>query len=317
LPELETLSVGFGQLVKFNVADGTFDAVMTSERPDKANEVLDYTKSKPAIRKWSAEAQARSKGKSLGNIREMHDLKAAGVLTRITFDDKNKRVLISGRIVDPLAKSKVETGVYTGVSVGGSYAGDPLPDSTNPLIKRYVIGKLTELSLVDDPCNEDALLTLIGVDGAEKIVKLAPSTIEADVDADPVPAPAKPKEPDMPEPVKIDAANLAEALKAHFENEKKVKADAKAKKLEKWSKRAEAYKVDYAKLTKVEQKDFRLAYKVDQGLQKIARHRGIKVETPDAIVGPVDDANKKVDDADLTKRAPAKQQQPPAFAAAL
>ena len=121
----------------------------------------------------------------------------------------------------------------------------------------------------------------------------------------------------MPEPVKIDAANLAEALKAHFENEKKVKADAKAKKLEKWSKRAEAYKVDYAKLSKAQRQDFRAAYQADQALQKVAQLRGIKVETPDAIVGPVDDASKKVDDADLTKRAPAKQQQPPAFAAAL
>jgi len=313
MPELETLSVGFAQLAKFNVADGTFDAVMTSERPDKANEVLDYTKSKPAIRKWSQEAHARSKGKSLGNIREMHDLKAAGVLTRITFDDKNKRVLISGQIVDPLAKSKVEAGVYTGVSVGGSYAGDPLPDSTNPLIKRYVIGKLTELSLVDDPCNEDALLTLIGADGAEKIVKLAPSTIEAD--AEPVPAPAKLKEPDMPEPVKIDAANLAEALKTLRAQEKQEKADAKAKKLAKWSKRGEAYKIDYAKLSKAQRADFRASYRADQALQKVARLRGLQVETPDAIVGPVDDANKKVEGDELKKVAPAKL--PPAFAAGL
>ena len=119
----------------------------------------------------------------------------------------------------------------------------------------------------------------------------------------------------MPEPVKIDAANLAEALKAHFENEKKVKADAKAKKLEKWTKRAEAYKVDYPKLSKAQRQDFRAVYRADQALQKVAQLRGIQVETPDAIVGPVDDANKKVEGKELKKAAPAKQ--PPAFAAAL
>ena len=35
MPELETLTVGFAQLVKYNAVDGTFEGVMASERPDE------------------------------------------------------------------------------------------------------------------------------------------------------------------------------------------------------------------------------------------------------------------------------------------
>jgi len=185
LPELETLTtIAFAPLVKYNVANGEFAAVAASERVDRAGESFDYEKSKPYFKEWSETFRKRTQGKSLGNVREMHKAEAVGVLKAITFDDKNKQILIRGRIVDPVTKRKCEEGVLTGVSIGGSYVGDPVPDAKDPRVLRYV-ARPTEISVVDDPANEDATFELIGADGATKMMKFAPpvaETIEAEAE---------------------------------------------------------------------------------------------------------------------------------------
>lgn len=192
MPELETLrTIGFAQLVKYNAATGEFEGVMASARPDKAKEAMNYQASKPYFKKWITTFAERTGNKSLGNVREMHDLKAAGKLTAVTFEDPRELIRVRGKVVDKQARAKCEEGVYTGLSIGGSYVGDPLPDPTDPTIMRYIANP-TEVSLVDDPCNPDATFTLLGADGATKVMKFAPriDTIAADDDdTDDIPTP--------------------------------------------------------------------------------------------------------------------------------
>lgn len=145
---------------------------MASSRPDKDREALDYPRSKPYFKKWSEDAKRRSGGKSLGNVREMHGLAAVGKLTMVSFDDENERILVRGKVVDPLARTKCEEGVYTGLSIGGEY-GEALPDQRDPRILRYVAKNLREVSLVDDPSNPDATFELTGADGSIAVKKFA------------------------------------------------------------------------------------------------------------------------------------------------
>ncbi|MGH6799296.1 MAG: hypothetical protein ACREDI_13045, partial [Roseiarcus sp.] len=42
------------------------------ETPDRVGDVFDYATSKPEFAKWSAEMATASDGKSLGNLRAMH-----------------------------------------------------------------------------------------------------------------------------------------------------------------------------------------------------------------------------------------------------
>ncbi len=138
--------------------------VMAEEVKDKAGEIFDYASSKPYVRAWSEEALQRTasagQGHSLGNVRAQHSKVAAGKLVDITFDDAAKRILVIAKIVDDNEWAKVEEGVYTGFSIGGSY------------VKRWADGaairytaKPTEVSIVDNPCMAGATFSLIKADG--------------------------------------------------------------------------------------------------------------------------------------------------------
>lgn len=131
------------------------------ETPDRAGEVFDYASSKPEFAAWSDNQRAASGGKSLGNIRAMHGPQAAGRLEGLRFDDAAKSIELVAHVVDDDAWRKVEEGVYTGFSPGGSY------------LKRWQDGSLTrytarpaEISLVDLPCIPSATFTMVKSDGA-------------------------------------------------------------------------------------------------------------------------------------------------------
>ena len=136
----------FVPLVKADAAQrlvyGIFD-----ETPDAAREVFDYASSKPLFKAWSDRMPKASEGKSLGNIRGQHNPQiAAGKLVSMVFDDMKKAILFCARIVDDAEWQKVEEGVYTGFSPGGSYArrwrdGEHMRYTANP----------RELSIVDVP----------------------------------------------------------------------------------------------------------------------------------------------------------------------
>lgn len=133
------------------------------ERPDKAGEIMDYDTSKPMFMAWSDGMAKASDGKSLGNVRSMHSNVAAGRLVHFEPQDDVKKIYIGAHIVDDAEWAKVEAGVYTGFSVGGSYA-KRWTDPANNRLKRYTAAP-SEISLVDSPCMYGATFELVKADG--------------------------------------------------------------------------------------------------------------------------------------------------------
>ena len=133
------------------------------ETPDRQREIWDYAGNKPLWEAWSALAAKNTDGKSLGNVRAMHGLTAAGKVAVIDFDDAKKSMEIGSKIVDEAEWQKVEEGVYTGFSVGGDYVSK-WADTERPAFKRVIIDP-HEISLVDLPANPGALFIAIKADG--------------------------------------------------------------------------------------------------------------------------------------------------------
>lgn len=128
----------------------------TQEVLDRSGEIMDYDSSKPLIQAWSDETLAASSGLSKGNVRAQHRKdSAAGKVVDLTFDDEAKAVDIAVKVVDEGDWKKVQEGVYTGFSMGGSYAKkwtDPaVTTATGGIVKRYT-AQPSEVSLVDRPC---------------------------------------------------------------------------------------------------------------------------------------------------------------------
>lgn len=89
-----------------------------------------------------------------GAIREMHQPHAAGTALGAEVQDDG-RTLIEAHIIDPEAVRKVKARVYKGFSVGGKVlARDPQDRSVITKIR------LSEISLVDRPCNPEAAIDL-------------------------------------------------------------------------------------------------------------------------------------------------------------
>lgn len=89
-----------------------------------------------------------------GALREMHGLSAAGAtLSAEVGEDGATR--IEALVVDPVAVKKVQLGVYKGFSIGGRVlARDP----ADPKVITKL--KLNEISLVDRPCNPEAVIDM-------------------------------------------------------------------------------------------------------------------------------------------------------------
>ena len=87
-------------------------------------------------------------------LREMHQPSAAGRVTEAYVDDDGA-TQIAAHVVDPVAITKVKTGVYAGFSIGGKVTSRDTADRT--IIKGL---RLTEISLVDVPCNPEATLNM-------------------------------------------------------------------------------------------------------------------------------------------------------------
>lgn len=139
------------------------------ETPDRSGMVLDYDSSKPAFQEWSDSMRKATDGQSLGNVREMHGLKAIGKVTRLDFFDGLKAIEFEIEVVDDDAMAKVEAGILTGISQGGKY-GRRWHDGAHI---RYTAGKVNELSLVDYPCNPAGTFAMVKADGAEVQVAIA------------------------------------------------------------------------------------------------------------------------------------------------
>lgn len=102
----------------------------------------------------SAMQDAWSDYETWGNIREMHQPKAAGVLKVHRHDDKG--TWIGAHITDPVAWHKVVTKTYKGFSIGGKWLA-----RKGATITKLFIG---EISLADRPANPEAVITLFKID---------------------------------------------------------------------------------------------------------------------------------------------------------
>lgn len=158
----------FASLIKIDEARREVSGLATAEIVDKEGELFDYESSKPYFKAWTDEMSKATDGKSLGNVREMHQPSAVGKLTGIEFDDDLKQISVSARIVDDTAWHKCLQGVYTGFSIGGAYVkvwrdGEFTRYTANP----------AEISVVDNPCNPGSHFTAVKADGSIELRKFA------------------------------------------------------------------------------------------------------------------------------------------------
>ncbi len=151
-------------ITKVDAAHRLVYGVATAEVADRAGEVCDYASTKPLYEKWSEAIATSSGGRSLGNLRAMHGAVAAGKVTALTFNDDAKQIEICAKVVDDAEWTKVEEGVYTGFSQGGSYARRWTDEAG---ARRYTADP-HEISLVDLPCLSQATFEMIKADGSHE-----------------------------------------------------------------------------------------------------------------------------------------------------
>src|SRR5579859_2030712 len=165
----------FRKFVKLDSVDEAkreVGGVVTAETVDKVGEVCHYKTTKPFYEAWSEELSKNSGGKNLGNLREMHGLSAAGAGKSIDFDDANKFIRMTFKVVDDNAWRKVQEGVYTGFSHGGDYIRKWDANGT----KMYT-ARPSEVSLVDSPCLPDATFDFVRADGTHELRKFSPPPV--------------------------------------------------------------------------------------------------------------------------------------------
>ncbi len=128
--------------------DGTIKVygIASSETKDHDGEIITADAMRKAMPKYMSD---------FANVREMHQPIAAGVAIPGECYVSEKGVTHFGaHIVDKNTIDKVKAGVLKGFSI----AGRAMRDTLN---KAIIIGvDLTEISLVDRPCNPDALVSL-------------------------------------------------------------------------------------------------------------------------------------------------------------
>lgn len=161
----------FIPFVKVDAAKREVWGIVTAEVPDKDNEVCDYEKSKPFYQALISEMSKATEGRNFFPLREMHQLSAVGKGVGFEFRDNDKEIYMGFKVVDDNAWKKVEEGVYTGFSQGGSIVGDLTPDPVYKNCMRYVADP-SECSVVDNPCLGVAHFTYVKTDGVIELRKL-------------------------------------------------------------------------------------------------------------------------------------------------
>ncbi|MGV4659150.1 DUF6582 domain-containing protein [Burkholderia pseudomallei] len=211
----------FARLTKVDEEKRLVYGRATEEVVDRSGEIMDYATSKPYFEKWSEGIAKATDGRSLGNLRAMHNNIAAGKLTAIDFLDAEKAIDICAKVVDDAEWDKVLEGVYTGFSIGGDY------------VKRWADAELSarrftanpcEISLVDLPCVPTAsFFSIEKADGSvmQKAFKpaAAPVPVTADTFSDEVAALAKAGDLSLDE--------MLEAIRKAKDDKKKPYGDVK------------------------------------------------------------------------------------------
>lgn len=136
----------YAKITKVDPETRIVEGYASTEAQDSQGEIV----SKVAI------ANALPNYMKFGNIREMHQPKAAGKTKSATVDDKG--LYIQAKIVSNDAWELVKEGVYQGFSIGGSVV--------TKIKNRITALELNEISLVDRPANPEAMFTMVKmVDG--------------------------------------------------------------------------------------------------------------------------------------------------------
>src|SRR5262249_3497490 len=156
----------FARLTKVDEVRHEVTGVLAEEAPDKSGEIFDYESSKPFFKAWNAEFEKATEGRSLGNVREMHQPVAVGKFVRVEYEDAAKQIVVTAKIVDRDAWQKVTEGVYTGFSIGGKY----VKSWRDGEFVRYT-AEPNEGSLVDNPCMYGAHFSAIKADGTTEVRK--------------------------------------------------------------------------------------------------------------------------------------------------
>lgn len=180
----------FARLTKVDEEKRLVYGRATEEVVDRAGEIMDYATSKPYFEKWSDGIAKATDGRSVGNLRAMHNNIAAGKLTAIDFLDAEKAIDICAKVVDDSEWAKVLEGVYTGFSIGGDYVKRWVDPDVSA---RRFTADPCEISLVDLPCVPTAsFFSIEKADGSvmQKAFK-APEPVTADAFSDEVAALAK------------------------------------------------------------------------------------------------------------------------------
>lgn len=138
---------GFASINKVeDQPDGTIKVygIASSGARDSAGEIVHPDAMKAALPDYS----------KFPALREMHQPLAAG-RTLDAYVDEDGVTQIEAHVVDPIAVTKVKTGVYAGFSIGGKVLKRDPDDRT------IITGlRLAEISLVDAPCNPEATLNM-------------------------------------------------------------------------------------------------------------------------------------------------------------
>ena len=153
--------------------DGTLivSGIASSETVDGAGETVKADAMKAAIPDYM----------KFGAVREMHQPIAAGTALSIGVDDAGI-TRFEAHVVDASSVAKVSAGVLKGFSIGGSVT------SRDPLNKKIIDGlKLTEISLVDVPCNPDAVFAIAKFENPEESEMDTPETTITDPTPEPEP----------------------------------------------------------------------------------------------------------------------------------
>lgn len=163
-------SLCFARLVKADSRTRTITGIATASVPDRDNETLDFSSSAPRFAAWSADQYSASNGRSYGNIREMHQPRAVGLISEpLDIDSDAQQIRITARIVDDECWKRICTGVLTGLSIGGRYLAK-WSGQLNGEATTFYTAEPVEISVVDRPALPEAMLTVVKRDGSIKQV---------------------------------------------------------------------------------------------------------------------------------------------------
>jgi len=146
--------------------------IVTSEVPDKENEICSYADAKKAYKKWSEDflekTTAAGQEPSMGNIRIMHGLQIGGKVIKLEFKDEEKQVWLGTQPATDEVWKLIKGGYITGLSHGGRY----LWKKEVGEYTRYA-PEISEVSYVDNPANPDASFAYVKADGSMELRKFA------------------------------------------------------------------------------------------------------------------------------------------------